>query len=235
MKTIVVIPTFNEGDNITPLLFEIFQQNISDLEVIVVDDNSPDGTGAQVQKLQSTYPLIHLIKRYNKLGLGSAYIAGFKKALALGADLIIEMDADLSHDPHDLGRLINSCQNGADLTIGSRKIAGGKIIGWNWQRRLMSNGAMWLSRFILRLKPRDVTAGFRCFKREVLISFNLDNIKSNGYAFQEELLYRTQKAGFVTKEIPTVFRDRTRGHSKLSSKDIREFFWTILRLKFGKN
>ena len=234
MKTIVVIPTFNEGENITPLLFEIFQQNISDLEVIVVDDNSPDGTAVQVQKLQSTYPLIHLIKRYNKLGLGSAYIAGFKKALALGAELIIEMDADLSHNPHDISRLITTCTNGADLAIGSRKIPGGKIIGWNWQRRLMSNGAMWISRFILRLKPHDVTAGFRCFKRKVLTTINLDNIKSNGYAFQEELLYRTQKANFVIKEIPTIFKDRTHGHFKLSSKDIREFFWAILRLKFGR-
>ena len=172
---------------------------------------------------------IHLITRKGKLGLGSAYIAGFKKALSLGADYIFEMDADFSHNPDDIPRMLSVAQN-ADLVIGSRKIAGGKIIGWGWWRKFMSNGAMWLSRLLLRLKVRDVTSGFRCFKRRVLETIPLDEIKSNGYAFQEEMLYRTQKTGFTISEIPVTFIDRQEGKSKLSKKDIFEFFYIIFKL-----
>jgi dolichol-phosphate mannosyltransferase len=173
-----------------------------------------------------------LIKRARKLGIGSAYIAGFKKALALGADLIMEMDADFSHDPKDIPRLIEQCKNGFHLTIGSRKIAGGQIIGWGFWRKFMSDGAMIASRVLLGLRTKDVTAGFRCYKKEVLKKIQLDNIKSNGYAFQEEMLYLTQKNGFQIKEVPVIFNDRTKGKSKLSKKDIVEFFITIFRLKF---
>ena len=166
------------------------------------------------------------------MGLGSAYITGFTRAIELGAEYIFEMDADLSHDPDDIGKLLSACQNGADLTIGSRKIPGGKIEGWNWRRKLMSNGAMWFSRLILGLEAKDVTAGFRCFKKNTLEKIELDGIKSNGYAFQEELLYRTQKSGFKIVEVPVVFRDRTKGKSKLNRKDIIEFFLVMLKLKF---
>lgn len=233
MKTLVVIPTYNEADNIEKLIKQIFALNIPGLEIIVVDDNSPDGTTEKVIKLQVTSDKLHLVKRAGKLGLGSAYIAGFKEALKFGADFIFEMDADFSHDPNDIPRLLKAAQT-ADLVIGSRKIPGGKIIGWNPWRKLMSIGAMWLSRLLLWLKPRDVTAGFRCFRREVLEKIDLDKITSNGYAFQEELLFRTQQAGFKITEVPVTFTDRKAGKSKLSKKDIREFFVMMFKLKFNK-
>jgi len=232
MKTIIIIPTYNEAENIEKLLKEIFGLNIPELEVIVVDDNSPDGTSEIVEKLKDIFP-IYLIKRRSKSGLGSAYIAGFKKALALNADYIFEMDADFSHDPKDLPKMLANTI-GCDLVIGSRKIKGGKIIGWNLKRKLMSNGAMFISRLLLKLKPKDVTAGFRCYKKEVLQKINLDMVKSNGYAFQEEMLYQTQKLGFKICEVPVAFIDRKFGKSKLSNKDILEFFVVLFKLRFKK-
>lgn len=231
MKTIVIIPTYNEKQNIAKLISEIFALQITGLEILVVDDNSPDGTADIAEKLKEKYP-VHLIKRAGKLGLGSAYLAGFKKALELKADYIFEMDADFSHDPADIPRMLAAAQQ-ADLVIGSRKIKGGKVVGWGWLRKFMSNGAMWFSRILLNLKAKDVTAGFRCFRRQVLESINLDTIKSNGYAFQEELLYRTQKAGFKIKEIPVIFKDRQKGKSKLSKKDIIEFFLVMIKLRLN--
>lgn len=230
MKIIIILPTYNESENIEKLINKIFSLNIPNLEILVVDDNSPDGTANIVKNLQSKYPL-HIIERAGKLGLGSAYIAGFKKALELNADFIFEMDADFSHDPDDLPAMIEASKN-YDLVIGSRKIHGGKIIGWGWTRKFMSNGAMWLSRILLGLKAKDVTAGFRCFNAQVLKTLNLDKIKSNGYAFQEELLYKTQKADFTITEIPVTFIDRREGKSKLSKKDIIEFFLIIFKLRF---
>lgn len=230
MKPIIVIPTYNEKDNIVKLLSRIFLLNIENLEIIIVDDSSPDGTATLVRQLNSPVPL-HLMVREGKLGIGTAYITGFKKALELGADKIVQMDADLSHDPDDVVSLI---AHDADLVIGSRKIPGGVIIGWGIIRMAMSTGAMWFSRLLLGLKPKDVTAGFRCFKRNVLESIPLDEIKSNGYAFQEEMLYRTQKLGCTILEIPVMFIDRYRGKSKLSKKDIVEFFIVMLRLRFKR-
>jgi len=232
MKTVIVIPTYNEKQNIARLIPIIFNTVKENLEIIVVDDNSPDNTSQIVIDWQTIYPdSIHLIKREKKLGLGSAYIAGFKKALEIGAGLIMEMDADFSHNPKDIPKLIDACREDADLSIGSRKIPDGKIEGWGWYRKLMSNGAMFLARLILNLKTRDVTSGFRCYKRKVLENIGIEKITSNGYAFQEELVYRTEKAGFVIKEIPVTFVDRKIGKSKLSTKDILEFFITIVRLK----
>ena len=235
MKTIIIIPTYNEAKNIEKLLKQIFALRISELEIIVVDDNSPDHTAKIVEDLQSSFfnATLHLISRAGKLGLGSAYIEGFKKALELQADFIFEMDADFSHDPDDIPRLLQACEN-ADLVIGSRKTEGGKIIGWGWTRKMMSSGAMWFSRFLLGLKAKDVTAGFRCFRRRVLESIDLNTIKSNGYAFQEELLFHTQKSGFTITEVPVIFIDREEGESKLNKKDIFEFFWIILKLRFKK-
>jgi len=212
MQTIVVIPTYNERDNIVNLINDIFLQPIENLSIIVVDDNSPDKTAELVSPLQTVYPNLYLIKRYNKLGLGSAYIAGFKKALALGADLIVEMDADFSHDPKDIPRLTEVCKDGFHLAIGSRKIKGGKIVGWNFKRKFMSHGAMVIARTFLRLRAKDVTSGFRCFKREVLEKINLDNVKSNGYAFQEEMVYLFEKNHRRIKEIPVIFEDRKALH-----------------------
>ena len=234
MVTAVVIPTYNEKENIVNLINDIFLLNIDNLKIIVVDDNSPDQTASFVTQLQTKFPNLYLIKRYNKLGLGSAYIAGFKKALSLQADLIMEMDADFSHNPKDLPRLIAACEHGADLAIGSRKIPDGKIIGWNWRRHLMSAGAMLVARLLLNLKTRDITAGFRCFRRSALEKIDLNTIKSNRYAFQEELLYRAEKLGFTIAEIPVTFKDREKGQSKLGGKEIKEFFAIIFKLKFQK-
>jgi dolichol-phosphate mannosyltransferase len=228
-KTVVIIPTYNEAADIEKLITKIFTLNIPGLDILVVDDNSPDGTASIVESLFDKHPL-HLIKRKNKSGLGSAYITGFKKALELGADFIFEMDADFSHDPEDIPKMLEAIENN-DLVVGSRKIPGGKVIGWGATRKLMSNGAMWFSRLLLGLKVRDVTAGFRCFRSNVLETVELDKIKSNGYAFQEELLYRTQKKGFRITEIPVIFIDRQEGKSKLSKRDIWEFFWIMLKLK----
>ncbi|HLD31879.1 MAG TPA: polyprenol monophosphomannose synthase [Patescibacteria group bacterium] len=229
MKTVIVIPTYNEQENIGRLLNRIFSLGIADLEVIVVDDSSPDGT-ANLVRQSSPQEKIHLLERSTKSGLGSAYIAGFKKALEIGADYIFEMDADLSHDPDDIPRLLSAASN-ADLAIGSRRISGGQIIGWGWNRKMMSRGAMWLSRLALGLKTQDVTSGFRCYRRSVLSSLNLEAIKSNGYAFQEELLFLIEKGGYNVKEVPVTFVDRRVGQSKLSPQDILEFFFIIYKLK----
>lgn len=227
MKPIIIIPTYNEKENIRKLLSRLFFLNIPNLEIIIVDDNSPDATAEIVKHISAPCP-IHLIERKTKAGIGSAYITGFKKAIELNADKIIQMDADLSHDPDDVSRLL---EVDADLVIGSRKIAGGETIGWGIIRKSMSAGAMWFSRLLLKLKPKDVTSGFRCFKKNVLTEIPLQDIKSNGYAFQEEMLYRTQKMGFSIEEVPVVFVDRRKGKSKLSKKDILEFFAVMIRLR----
>ncbi|MFH1789799.1 MAG: polyprenol monophosphomannose synthase [bacterium] len=229
---IIVIPTYNERENIKGLIQAIFRMNIPDLNVITVDDNSPDGTADEVEELSQVYP-VSLIKRPCKRGIGSAYIVGFKKALSMEADLIAQMDADFSHNPSDLLRMIEAAQT-ADLVIGSRKIRHGRIEGWNWTRKFMSNGAMWFARFLLGLRAKDVTSGFRIFRRKVLTNINLDAVKSDGYAFQEEMLWLVEKAGYTVKELPVVFVDRKRGASKLNNKDIFEFFSVMLKLKFTR-
>jgi dolichol-phosphate mannosyltransferase len=175
---------------------------------------------------------IEVLHRAGKLGLGSAYRAGFKYCLEKQADFIFEMDADFSHDPNDIPKLLMTVQNGADLAIGSRKIKGGKILGWNWKRKLYSNGAMWFARILLHLKTKDITAGFRCFRAEALKKINYENIKSNGYAFQVEMIYRLERAGLKIVEVPVVFPDRELGKSKLNKKDIIEFFGRVIRLFF---
>ncbi len=233
MNTIIVIPTYNEAENIAALLDAIFALSIANLSVMVVDDASPDGT-ANIVRSHPQATGLYLLERKGKLGIGSAYLAGFAEALKKKADYVFEMDADFSHNPKDILRMLAAAQEGADLVIGSRKIAGGNIVGWGVLRKFMSTGAMWFSRTLLGIKVKDVTSGFRCFTRRVLETLPLTEIKSNGYAFQEELLYRTQLAGFTIKEIPVTFHDRKKGKSKLSKKDIIEFFWIMLLLRFGK-
>lgn len=249
--TYIVIPTYNEKENIANLIHAIFSLNIVNLNILIIDDNSPDGTSEIVKKLikqnnvlckqeegsQKCHvgtehcSVLHLIKRDKKLGLGSAYIAGFKYALEKNAQLIFEMDADFSHDPKYIPEFIKEINNGCDVVIGSRKIKYGKIIGWNWRRKIMSSGAMLLSRKILKLKTKDVTSGFRCYTKQTLETINLKKIKSNGYAFQEEMVYLCEKNKLKIKEIPITFKDRKLGKSKLNYKDIVEFFKTIIRLK----
>jgi dolichol-phosphate mannosyltransferase len=228
-KIFIIIPTYNEKENIEKLIYAIFNLNIPDLNIVVVDDNSSDGT-RQIVETQN-FASLQLIRRPKKLGLGSAYIAGFKLALQNNADLIFEMDADFSHNPKYIPEFINQINNGFDVVLGSRKIAGGKIIGWNWRRKMMSNGAMAFARFILNLKTQDVTTGYRCYAKKVLNKIELDKIKSNSYAFQEEMIYLCEKNNFKIKEIPIIFIDRKFGKSKLNYKDIIEFFKTIIRLK----
>jgi dolichol-phosphate mannosyltransferase len=237
MKTVIVIPTYNETENIAQLIKQIFSLNIAHLNILVVDDNSPDQTAQLVKTLQANFPKrLHLITRPGKLGLGSAYIVGFNWALRQKADLIFEMDADGSHDYSDIPKLIQPLvENTADVTIGSRKIKYGKIIGWNIFRHLASWGAMAITRLILGLKTKDVTAGFRGYRRQVLTKLNLNKIKTNGYAFQEEMIWLCEKKNFRIKEIPVTFKDRQRGQSKLNYKDIIEFFITLVRLKNSSN
>lgn len=229
MKTIIVIPTYNERENIMRLIPALFDLKIQELEVIIVDDNSPDETADVAEKFREKFPM-YIIKRQRKLGLGTAYVDGFKKALALGADIIFEMDADFSHDPADVPRLIAALDTN-DLAIGSRRAPGGKVVGWGFYRHVTSYVAMTLSRVILNLKTKDVTAGFRAYRRKVLEVILQKEISSNGYAFQEEILYRVERAGFLITEVPVTFTDRKIGKSKLSSGDIWEFFKVMKRLR----
>lgn len=232
MKTIIVIPTYNERENIMRLIPALFDLKIPDLEVVIVDDNSPDETADVAMNFREKYP-VYVIKRQRKLGIGTAYVDGFKKALILGADIIFEMDADFSHNPADVPRLIAALDT-ADLAIGSRRITGGKIIGWGPRRHSTSFIAMIISRLFLGLKTKDVTAGFRAYHRHVLETILQKEITSNGYAFQEEILYRCEKNKFSIQEIPVIFTDRVTGKSKLSGKDIWEFFRVMWRLRRGK-
>ena len=226
----IILPTYNESQNLEQLIKAIFDLGISDLKVIIVDDNSPDGTGRMADKLSRQYP-VQVIHRESKQGLGSAYIAGFKLALQQNADLIFEMDADFSHDPKNLPRFIEAINQGTDVVIGSRRVENGKIIGWNSWRHFTSWSAMSFSRLVLGLKTKDVTSGYRCYQRKVLEQLNLDSITSNGYAFQEEMIYKCEKQGLKIKEIPVVFKDRVHGQSKLSRKEILEFFVVMWRLR----
>jgi len=228
----VVIPTYNERKNIIALAKKILDLNIPNLKILVIDDNSPDNTAEALEK--ANLEGVEVVKRPKKMGLGSAYIDGFKKVLAQGADMLIEMDADFSHQPHKIPELIACVNSGNDVCLGSRRVKGGATIGWNFIRKMMSALAMEFSRLLLNLKTKDVTGGFRCYHARVFNKINLDNIKSNGYAFQEEMVYLLEKNNFKIKEIPITFVDRQRGSSKLGFKEIINFFINICRLKLKK-
>ncbi|OGL64417.1 hypothetical protein A3B21_05000 [Candidatus Uhrbacteria bacterium RIFCSPLOWO2_01_FULL_47_24] len=232
MKVAVIIPTYNERANIKKLVKQIFALNISELEVIVVDDSSNDGTLEVVRALRKRFP-VTLILRPKKLGLGSALRDGLTLAVQHGATVTITMDADFSHDPQLLPKMISEIVQGKDLVIGSRRISGGEIIGWGPWRTFMSRAAMEFSRRVLDISARDVTSGFRAYRRRVLEIIDLSRISSTGYAFQEEMLYKAQRAGFKIAEIPIVFNDRRHGKSKLGIRDIAEFFVTVVRLKLS--
>lgn len=227
----IIIPTYNEAENLPSLLQQIFSLDLS-IKVLAIDDNSSDGTGKIADELTKQYNSLSVLHRLGKMGLGSAYITGFKKAIAERADYIMEMDADFSHSPVDIPRLLAAVEMGADLSIGSRRVKGGKIIGWSWWRKFMSWGAMSFSRFFLKLKTKDVTAGFRCYRRELLEKIPLDKIKSSGYSFQEEMLFLVERQGAKVVEVPVVFNDRQKGKSKLSKKDIIDFFVIVFKLKW---
>ena len=231
-NALVVIPTYNEIENIEPLLRDIILLQ-RDFDILVVDDNSPDGTSALVEKLIIEYPdNIFLLKRTSKLGLGTAYIAGFKWALKRHYDFIFEMDADFSHNPKDLLRLYSACENeNCDMAIGSRYVTGVNVVNWPMNRVLLSWGASRYVRWITGMKIDDTTAGFICYRRRVLETINLDAIKFVGYAFQIEMKFKTYLSKFKIKEVPVIFTDRTKGTSKMSKGIISEAIFGVLTMK----
>jgi len=230
---LVIIPTYNEAHNIVEALTRVMNQP-EGLYALIIDDGSPDGTADGVRSVQQQYPdRIDLIERPGKLGLGSAYIRGFRYALERDVTYICEMDADLSHDPDDLGDLIAPVQaDEADLVIGSRYIGGVRVMNWPLSRLILSYGAGLYTRAITRMPIYDVTAGFKCFHRRVLEAIDLDRVQSNGYAFQVEMHYRTWRAGFRIQEVPIVFTERTEGQSKMSGAIVREAAWKVWELRF---
>lgn len=231
--SIVIIPTYNEKENIENIIRKVF--SFTDVfHVLIVDDGSPDGTAEIVKHLQGEYKgLLHILERKGKLGLGTAYIAGFKWVLERGYEYIFEMDADFSHNPDDLARLRMACINGADLAIGSRYIKGVNVVNWPMSRVLMSYFASVYVRFITGIDIQDATAGFKCYRRIVLETIPLDNIKFIGYAFQIEMKFTTIKYGFNVVEVPIIFTDRTEGTSKMSTKIFKEAFWGVIQIKLS--
>ena len=231
----VIIPTYNEKENIEKIIRAVFALE-GDFNVLVIEDGSPDGTAAIVKRLQAEFPeKLFMIERTGKLGLGTAYLTGFKWAVKNGYDYIFEMDADFSHNPNDLPRLYDACANGgADLAIGSRYCNGISVINWPIGRVIMSYYASVYVRTVLGMKVYDTTAGFKCYRRKVLETIDLDDVRMKGYGFQIEMKYTTYKLGFKVKEVPIIFVDRTEGTSKMSSSIFGEAFWGVLGLKFRK-
>ena len=232
MKTLVIIPTYNEIENIERMV-EIVLSKSEDIDVLVMDDNSPDGTGMRVRFMQSSEPRLHLIERPGKRGLGSAYVTGFKYALERDYEYIMEMDADFSHNPDDVPRLIEAAKN-KDLVIGSRYSDGVNIINWPFRRLLISYFASKYVRVITGMPIKDPTAGFKCFHRRVLESINLNKILSDGYAFQIEMNFRAWVKGFRIEELPIVFTERINGVSKMSRHIVWEAAWMVWRLHIMK-
>jgi dolichol-phosphate mannosyltransferase len=231
MKTLIIIPTYNEVGNLRPLIEEIFTQ-VPESDILIIDDNSADGTGKLANEIRIEKPQIHVVHRPGKLGLGTAYIAGFKYALTHGYDAVFEMDADFSHDPRYLPAFLKTLEH-ADLVIGSRYVRGSDTPDWSPLRRLISSSGNIFARALLGIPVRDCTAGFRCYRLEVLRNIDLDTIKSEGYAFQVELTYHVLKQGFKIVEIPIVFTDRRVGKSKMSYKIVIEAFIYVLQTRFG--
>lgn len=229
MKTLVIIPTYNEKENIHKIIPLVLEQD-QDIEVLVVDDNSPDGTGKLVEEIQSSNPRIKLIRREKKSGLGTAYLAGFKYALENGYNYIFEMDSDFSHDPSYIPDFLKAIED-SDLVLGSRYIKGVNVVNWPITRLLLSFYANVYARWVTGLPVKDSTGGFKCFKSEVLEKIGLDNIHSNGYAFQIEMSFRAWRKGFRIKEIPIIFVDRRAGESKMSKKIVREAIWMVWKLR----
>ena len=230
-RALVIVPTYNEKENIERLTSAVLAQNPS-IDVLVVDDGSPDGTGAMVDSIAAANPRVHVIHRAGKLGLGTAYVAGFKWALARDYQFIFEMDADFSHAPERLPEFLQAIQT-ADLVLGSRYQNGQvNVVNWPMGRLFLSYSANIYARRVTGLPIFDATGGFKCFRRRVLESIDLDDIKSNGYAFQIEMTVRAWKKGFRIVEIPIVFVDRTEGSSKMSKKIVREAVWMVWRLRW---
>jgi dolichol-phosphate mannosyltransferase len=228
----VCLPTYNERENLEPMLRALGDVLPEGGRVLVIDDASPDGTGALADALSEKLAYVDVLHRTQKQGLGPAYLAGFRRALAEGADLVLEMDCDFSHDPRDVPRLIEACEQ-ADLALGSRYVPGGKIPNWGLVRRAISRGGNLYAQALLGLRYRDLTGGFKCFRRSVLETIDLDAIDSKGYAFQIETTYRALRAGFRVVEVPISFVDRETGHSKMSRGIVFEGVWKVPRLRLA--
>lgn len=229
-ERLVIIPTYNEKENIENIIRYVFNLQ-PEFDVVIIEDNSPDGTAAIVKKLQPEFPRLHMIERKGKLGLGTAYIAGFKWGLEQGYNYIFEMDADFSHNPDDLVRLYNACAQGADAAIGSRYVTGVNVVNWPMGRVLMSYFASKYVRFITGMKVHDATAGFMCYTRKVLEAINFDQIHFKGYAFQIEMKFTTYTLGFKLEEVPIIFTDRTLGTSKMNGGIFTEAVFGVITMK----
>ena len=237
-KAWLILPTFNEAENLEAIVGavgEVLSRAAPDaFRVLVVDDNSPDGTGEIADRLAGERDWLEVLHRPGRGGLGPAYLAGFAHALDHGAGWVLEMDSDFSHDPSDLARLLDAVRGGADLALGSRYVRGGGVTDWGTLRRLVSQGGSTYARWVLGLQVHDLTGGFKCFRREVLEAIHFDSVRSRGYAFQVELTYRAVRAGFRVVEVPIIFRDRQRGKSKMSWRIAAEAIWLVPMLRVGR-
>jgi dolichol-phosphate mannosyltransferase len=234
----LILPTYNEVENIEAMVSaasEVLAGATDDaFHILVVDDGSPDGTGEIADRLAREHDWMEVLHRTEKNGIGPAYLAGFRHALDHGAEFVMEMDCDFSHDPADLARLLEAVDQGADLALGSRYVPGGGVTDWGLLRRFISQGGSTYARIVLGLQVRDLTGGFKCFRREVLEAIHFDSVRSQGYAFQVELTYRAVEAGFRVREVPIVFRDREQGQSKMSWRIAAEAMFLVPRLRFGR-
>jgi dolichol-phosphate mannosyltransferase len=229
-KTLVVTPTYNEAENVERIINAVLSQDAS-IEILIVDDNSPDGTAQIVERMQANNNRVHLLKRPGKMGLGTAYVEGFKFAINNNYDFVMEIDADFSHDPNEIPNFLKKIQE-FDVVLGSRYINGVRILNWPIRRLILSYGASLYTRIITGMPIKDATGGYKCFRIAVLKSINLDNIHSNGYAFQIEMNYKAWKKGFKIFELPITFVDRTHGTSKMSKKIVYEAVLLVWKLKF---
>ena len=229
-QAVVCLPTYNELENLEPMLRALRNRGV---RVLVIDDNSPDGTGELADRLARELDYVDVLHRERKEGLGPAYLAGFRRALSDGADFVLEMDCDFSHDPNDVPRLLGAVEQGADLALGSRYIAGGGVRNWGLVRRLISEGGSLYARVLLGVGVRDLTGGFKCYRRAVLETIDLDAVDSKGYAFQIETTYRALRAGFKVVEVPITFADREVGGSKMSKAIVAEAIWKVPGLRLA--
>jgi len=229
-RVLMIVPTYNECENLEKLVDRL-RALPGDVHVLIVDDNSPDGTGAIADRLAAADPSVHVLHRPGKLGLGTAYRTGFHYGLEQGYLFICTMDADFSHSPESLPDLLNKAATGYDLVIGSRYVPGGQVVGSPPMRKLISYGANWLAHIILQVDARDCTAGFRCYRRTILEQIDLDSIFSSGYSFLSEMIYYCQRAGARIGEVPITFVNRVEGTSKISRREIYKAFYTLIRLR----
>jgi dolichol-phosphate mannosyltransferase len=229
-KAVLCLPTYNERENLEPMLRALGNKGV---HVLVIDDNSPDGTGPLADRLATELDYVDVLHREHKEGLGPAYLAGFRRALADGAELVLEMDCDFSHDPNDVARLLAAVEGGADLALGSRYAPGGGVRNWGLLRRVISAGGSLYARVLLGVKVRDLTGGFKCYRRAVLERIDLDAVESKGYAFQIETTYRARRAGFKVVEVPITFADREVGGSKMSKAIVAEAIWKVPGLRLA--